>query len=383
MKMTEQENPSAQSQVRTQSFTCSGCGGTMQYNIAKEKFVCTACGREEDIESAVKEIKEYDFSHYQEREQNSVPFEGMSAVTCQNCGAEIIFEAKDTAVLCPMCGSSHVAAEKQRSGIPPEGIIPFQFDAYEAQRYFHKWVKDLWFAPNALKSKYQEGNLNGIYIPFWTFDAYAVGYYSGLGGIVRVEEGENGEQRTTVDWVPVAGVVDASFDDIQICASRREGSDIIQKVEPYNTINRLKPYSSAYLSGYKAEHYTVRADEGFEAAKNQIYNDLRSRAMQDIMFKGFQQAQVLSLDLRFSDVTYKHVLLPVYTSFFNYAGKQYIYAINGETGRVSGERPYSPVKIGLAVAAAVLVCYLLYLWMGDGSSSSYGILLENILMYLM
>ena len=138
----------------------------MQYNAQKDQFVCTSCGNAGDIEVLSDQIKEHDFSQYKERERNSVPFAGMSSVTCQTCGAEIIFEAKDTAVLCPMCGSSNVAGEKQRSGIPPEGIIPFKFDAYEAQELFRKWVSSRWFAPNVLKKKYEEGQLNGIYIPF-------------------------------------------------------------------------------------------------------------------------------------------------------------------------------------------------------------------------
>lgn len=346
----------------------------MQYDVHKEQFVCTSCGNEGKIEALSEQIREYDFSQYREWEQNSISFEGMKSVQCQSCGAEIVFEPQDTALLCPMCGSSHVAAEKQCAGVPPEGIIPFKMDPYDAQQLFRKWVEGLWFAPNALKKTYQEGNLTGIYIPFWTFDTDAVGHYWGRGGRVRVVEQGNGQKSTTIDWYPVSGVVSSSFDDIQICASRREGAQIIQKVEPYNTIHRLKPYSPAYLSGYKAEHYTVRADEGFEQARDQVYRTLHNQAVQQVMMRGFQQVQIASLDVTCSNVTYKHVLLPVYTSFFGFGGKKYIYAINGETGRVAGERPYSPVKIALAVLAVLLVLFLVYLWQGGSESYNYGFL---------
>lgn len=364
--------------LHIEHFNCPNCGGMMQYNIEKEKFICTACGSESTIDEGISsQIKEHDFSQYRAREQAAIPFEGMKSVICQNCGAEVVFDEKDTAALCPMCGSSHVAADKQKSGIPPEGIIPFKIDVYDAGQLFHKWVKSLWFAPNALKNKYQEGDLSGVYIPFWTFDTDAVGRYQGKGGRIRHVRQRDGKVTTTIDWYPVSGMVAMSFDDIQICASRREGASMIQKVEPYNTIHQLKPYLPAYLSGYKAEHYTVRADEGFEQAKQEVRQELTRKAEQQILSRGFNQAQVSSLQMTCSNVTYKHVLLPVYTSFFGYGSKQYNYVINGETGKISGERPYSPIKITLAVLAVIAVIALLMFY-SDGGSSSYG-LIESLL----
>ena len=63
----------------------------------------------------------------------------------------------------------------------------------------------------------------------------------------------------------------------------------------------------------------------------------------------------LQVTAEFSGRTFKHVLVPVWLVSYRYAGKPYQIAVNGWTGAIAGERPYSAAKIALAVLAAVLV----------------------------
>jgi predicted RNA-binding Zn-ribbon protein involved in translation (DUF1610 family) len=250
--------------VDTETFICQNCGGTMKFDIKKQLFACSSCGSEYDLQTLSDTVKENDFNLYLEREKAAVPFQGMAVVTCQNCGTEISFSDSQFSTTCPMCGSTQIATTKQSAGIPPDGVIPFKVDKKDAQEKFKAWVKSRWFAPNDFKNRYGEGGLAGLFLPFWTYDAYAVSRYSGQGGMDRIVKGKDGKNRTVTDWYPVSGVVSASFDDVQICASKKE--DRIEGILPYGTTTNTKPFSTGYLSGYYAEVYKIKADEGFESA---------------------------------------------------------------------------------------------------------------------
>ncbi|MCX4265287.1 MAG: hypothetical protein OSJ64_00475, partial [Firmicutes bacterium] len=141
-------------------------------------------------------------------------------------------------------------------GLPPDGIIPFKVDQYQAQEAFRKWVRSRWFAPNSLKKSYQEGRLTPVYLPYWTFDAQAQANYQGRGGRVRrVRRGK--QSYTTIDWYPVSGTVRESFDDIQICASANAQRKLAAQIQPFGTSHGCLPYDVAYLAGAQAERYAI------------------------------------------------------------------------------------------------------------------------------
>ena len=348
--------------VDTATFICQNCGGIMKFNIQKQVFECSSCKTEYDLQTLSDTVKEHDFSSYLEREKTTVPFEGKAVAACRQCGMEISFAESQFSANCPMCGSSQIAPVKQSAGIPPDGIIPFKIDKNDAQQKFRKWAKSRWFAPNDFKKKFGEGSLLGMYLPFWTYDAYAVSSYKGRGGKIRKEKGKDGKEKTVTDWHQVSGIVSASFDDLQICASNKKEENIVNGILPYDTINGSKPFADGYLSGYYAEVYKIKADAGFERAKRIMENDLRNLAERDIK-KTYDRAEVQSLSTKYSDVTYKHVLLPLWSSAFGYKGRTFNYAVNGETGKVSGNRPYSAIKITLAIIAAIaaIAAFLGYL----------------------
>lgn len=357
--------------VRTESFLCPNCGGTMKWNIRKQQFECASCRVPGEIKTIGDRVIEHDFEGYSRRDRGEESLEEQLCVTCSTCGAEVIFDRNETATTCSMCGSSHVAVEKQQEGVPPDGIIPFKVDKSQAQENFRKWIKRQWFAPDALKKSYQEGRLNGIYIPFWTYDAVAKARYRGQGGESRVERRRDGKTYTRTVWHSVSGWVEGSYDDIQVCATDKSVQMVIDNALPYNTSTGSKPYSSAYLSGFGAERYAIKADEGFSEAKSRIEMDLSKRAERDIMNKGYDVASVDALDVTYENVRYKHVLLPAWFSAFSYKGNRYLYLINGETGKVSGQRPYSAVKIIAAIAAVVIVIVLLINFTSDASAACF------------
>ena len=338
--------------AKSTRFVCDGCGGVLQFDIKKQQFLCSSCKAPKDMEMLSGEVKENDFSHYHAREAAGDEFPGLTSIICQNCGAETIFDAYDTATVCPMCKAPKIFAEKQITGVPPDGLIPFQIDRQDAAQCFHKWIRGLWFAPNRLKKAYSEGELRGVYLPFWTYDAQAFASDTGSGGERYTTKDSDGNTQTETRWYPVSGSVSNFFNDVQICASDLESKALSDKILPFDTIHKTRKYSPEYLSGFFAERYQVKADRGFEEAKDWMEGQLEDMAHSDILSRGYDVAQVNSLDAIYEDVTYKQVLLPVWVSSFSYSGKLYQYAINGETGEVGGQRPYSIPKI---VACIILV----------------------------
>lgn len=355
-----------QNNQEARSYVCANCGGGIRYDISRRQLICASCGTPAPFKLNDVPPREHPYTAQAVSASRTTGRQQAETqeITCQNCGAQVMFSAHQTATSCPMCGSAHIAAAKQAEGIPPDGIIPFKVDQYQAQELFRKWVRSRWFAPNSLKKSYQEGKLTPVYLPYWTFDAQAQANYQGRGGRVRhVRRGK--QSYTTVDWFPVSGTVRENFDDIQICASANAQRKLAGEIQPFGTSRGCEPYDVAYLAGAQAEHYAVQLDDGYRQAQGQMEAALESAATNQILARGFQQASVTRLNPSFTNVTYKQVLLPVWLAAFTQGGKSWHYAINGETGKVSGERPYSAVKIGTVIALVAIVCLLLILLFGN------------------
>ena len=359
--------------ISTETFECESCGGIIKFSIAKQQFACASCGSEKNLPRISATVVENPFSRYLEREAKTVAFQGMATAVCQRCGMEISFDEKQIAAVCPMCASTQVATIKQRAGIPPDGIVPFKIDKHDAQQRFREWVKKRWFAPNDFKKRYGEGGLEGMYLPFWTYDADVQSYYRGRGGKQRIVRDSQGRTTVVTDWYTVSGAVSSSFDDVLICASGKQQN--IRGILPYDTIHKTIPFTAGYFSGYYAELYTIKADAAFNDAKRIMDTAMRQLATEDILRQGFSRAIVESLQSEYRNITYKHVLLPVWKSAFGYKGDTYHYVINGETGKVSGNRPWSVPKIAAAVIAGLIILgalvWFLYTNEGGGDSAYY------------
>ena len=153
-----------------------------------------------------------------------------------------------------------------------------------------------------------------------------------------------------IQWTPVQGRVARFFDDVLVGASKSLPRQIIEQLEPWDLAN-LVPFNESYLSGFASEYYQVNLDQGFDLAKRKM----ESVIYHDIAFNiGGDQQRIEQFSTQHSGTTYKHCLLPVWSAAFRYQQKAYHFIINGRTGQVQGERPYSYWKIGFAVVFGVI-----------------------------
>lgn len=324
----------------------------------------------------MEEIKEYDYRAALDKLSKKHKELHEKEVKCTSCGSTFTLSPYSVSTLCPSCGTPAIVDFVQ--DITPQSIIPFVLTQEKAKEGFKKWIGSLWFAPSALSKYFRENEkLKGYYLPYWTYDSNTSTHYSGQRGdvyyvTVTRTVTENGRRRNIrvqearIRWTPVSGRVRMVFDDVTIGATHTISRVIIDALAPWHT-TVLKPFDERYLSGFEAEEYTIGLDNGFEFAKAKMRSSIEQLIRRDI---GGDQQQITSVNTAYNDVTYKNVLFPVWTATFEYKNKLYRYAINAQTGKISGEHPYSYVKIALAVLGAILVAGGLFYLNANGAGSA-------------
>ncbi|MFK8080464.1 MAG: hypothetical protein AB8B97_09275 [Granulosicoccus sp.] len=345
-------------------FPCAQCGAVLHYAIGTQSLECEYCGHGNAIALSTTHLQELDLHHALEKLQNSASIvTAEKAISCPNCAAHFELDAHIHAGECPFCGTDVVTETSHAKPIKPKGVLPFSITAEQARKSYQTWLGKRWFAPNALK-KYarSDADLNGVYIPYWTYDSDTATAYRGQRGEVyyvtqRYTTTHNGRTVTRtrqvpkVRWYPASGRTSRHFDDVLVGATKTLPRKITDWLAPWDLKN-LKPYTEDYLAGFSSEVYQVDLDEGFTIAQTTMDKVIRDDVRQAI---GGDQQRIQKLSTKHSDTTFKHVLLPLWVAGFQFRGKTYRFVVNGRTGKVRGERPYSVVKIVLAVIAGIAI----------------------------
>lgn len=375
--MSTHESVKADDQSTT--FPCPSCGGQMQFDVDSQSLKCVYCGSEAAIEAdADEEPVEYELDFDDEHDAHLTDWGvEQQIVKCDSCGGEMLLPANRTALICAFCASPKVLPQGAADSIRPESLIPFQISKDEAVDAFNVWRKKRWFIPRAFKKHSVTSSVNGVYVPFWTFDAESYSTY-------RVEIGTyhyrqetrtrvvNGKTETYTEqvrytvWHWSSGDYDRTFDDVLIPASGQYDSKLLKKLNDFK-LGDLVPYKPEYLSGFIAERYTVSLKEGSQQAQESMAATLRSEIRGQIHG---DEIRNLDIDTKYSNRTYKHILLPVWNASYMYQNKSYRYMVNGETGEVIGRVPRSAWKITLFVLFWVAVAAGIVYMVMSGSGST-------------
>ncbi len=343
--------------MNEEQFDCPGCGAQFAFDPEGGTLTCPYCGFSKTIPRSEEDIQELDFRAHLDAAESEADTRETVAVKCPACGAESTFEANVTSEACPFCGTSIVVSGSSKKVLKPASLLPFKITREEGRRLFREWIAGLWFAPSRLKKDaYRKDRLQGVYIPYWTYDADATSFYRGERGedywdTETYTTTENGKTVTKTRrvrrtrWYPASGWVFNRFNDVLILASRSLPRKYTERLEPWDLEN-LVAYADDYLSGFRAESYQVGLAEGFEEAQGVMEPAIRSSVRRDI---GGDHQRIHSVRTRYEDVTFKHLLLPVWISAYLFKQKTYRFLVNGRTGEVQGERPWSWVKILLLV----------------------------------
>ncbi|MBM9594790.1 primosomal protein N' (replication factor Y) - superfamily II helicase [Roseitranquillus sediminis] len=343
-------------------FPCGTCGSDMRFEPRTRRLVCPHCGNSAEIENRPADLHplpEHDFRAALDARLPQTDIEETRTRTCQSCGATVEFDEALHARECPFCATPIVTDTGLHRHIKPGGLLPFEVDEAAAHQAMTEWLGSLWLAPNGLRDYARKGRrMSGVYVPYWTFDARTETHYRGERGTTYVEMRtvvRDGKRQsvpvTKVRWRAVTGRVARTFDDVLVLASRSLPKKHTGALPPWD-LSRLSPYAPEFIAGFRAEAYRVELADAFVEARDWMDRVIERDVRFDI---GGDRQRIHQMQTQVDGVTFKHVLLPVWVAAYKYRGESYRFVVNGQTGRVQGERPWSPWKVALAVLLAVIL----------------------------
>ncbi|MEM7521187.1 MAG: TFIIB-type zinc finger domain-containing protein, partial [Pseudomonadota bacterium] len=304
-------------------FPCETCGSDLRFAPDAAQLVCDHCGNTQAVEGSGRHshaIAELDLGDGLRADLPEDQMEETRVSSCPNCAAEVAFDAGKHATECPFCATPVVVDTSTNRHIKPRAVLPFVLSEEVSRDAMKVWLGGLWFAPNGLQDYARKGRkMQGIYVPYWTYDAQTRSSYRGERGTVYYVTKtvtRNGKRETRrvakVRWRPASGRVARFFDDVLVMASKSLPKRYTDALQPWD-LSQLEPYTPAYLAGFRAEAYAVPLKDGFVEARAHMDRVIERDAKFDI---GGDRQRVHHIDTDLSDLTFKHILLPVWLAAY-------------------------------------------------------------------
>lgn len=348
--------------METSTIKCPSCGGDLRFEPGIMSLTCPYCGTqvEQNLPAGDVQVEEHDFYSALASFENSQDVEDVRIASCPACQAEVTFRGNETTAACDFCGTQLHEEGKSHKAMLPQYLLPFKIKRSEAMEKFRSWIGKGFFAPSSLSRLQRVTDpLKGIYFPFWTYDGNTSTSYSGQRGdyYYVTEERRDSEgnvkqvQVRHTRWSSTRGHVSRSFDDLLIPGTRSVPEKLLKKLDQWD-LSELKGYDTSYLAGFKAESYSVDLKEGFEKVKEILTGLISGDIRRDI---GGDEQRIDSRQTRFADITFKYLLLPVWTMKYRYKDKFFQVLVNARTGELEGQKPVSPLKVILFILGILLV----------------------------
>lgn len=340
---------------------CPNCGATVVFDPKTGQMHCEYCGYSCELPKAdaEHEICEMDFESTLQRESFNWG-EQKKTVQCKQCGAVTIYDALETAAVCPFCGSANVMPAANENTIAPGAVCPFAVTKQQASEHFSNWLSKKRFAPSEAKKNALPEAFQGVYLPYWTYDTQTTSNFTARAGFDKKVVDDYGKTQTKTDWRRVSGVYQKFFDDVTVIASKRQEDSGVKACEPFD-FSKLVPYSPQLMAGFIAERYSIGLKDGWTLAQKKIQFRLRSDISSYVRKHwGANRSDSVKFSTLYSNITYKYLLVPTWISSFKYKDKVYQFVVNGQTGKVGGEAPVSAGRVFLAILIGIGVIAGLY-----------------------
>ena len=369
-------------------YKCPACTGPLHFVGESGKLECEYCGsaydvaeiealyagQEEKAEAAFQETEAkgetgelgeepaWDTSALQE--DWGADSEGMKAYSCPSCGAELICDATTAATSCPYCGNNTIVPGQFGGTMKPDYVIPFKLDKKAAVAALKKHYSKKFFLPRAFSSGNHLEEVQGIYVPFWLFDAGAEAdcrFHA-----TRSHTHTDGDYRVTVtEHFDVRRSGTMEFERIPVDGSKKMPDDYMDSIEPFDYAG-LKSFSTAYLPGYLADKYDVTAQESMERADRRCHNSAFDQMRRDI--SGYEVVNQVGGNVRLHRGKGHYVLMPVWTLRTRWKNQDYLFMMNGQTGKMVGDLPVSNGKVTAFFSVLAVTLSGLMLWSGLGQT---------------
>lgn len=361
------------------NYQCPACTGPLHYVGASGKLECDYCGSKftvQEIEALYREKDEAAAAAQQAAEAQAATAQQEAAedsewvgsgenwavdpnirvYNCPSCGAELILDSTTAATSCPYCGNPSIVPGQLSDMLKPDYVIPFKFSKEEAIAALKNYYRGKKLLPRAFSAQNHIEEIKGVYVPFWLFDGEADADMSFQG--TRVHSVTQGDTLiTTTDYYRVRRAGTVSFEKIPVDASSKMPDEHMDAIEPYD-YGELKPFSNAYLPGFMADKYDLAPESCYRRADERAENTAVDLVSQTV--SGYSSCVPEGRQVRIRRGRVSYALLPVWMLSTKWKGQNYLFAMNGQTGKLIGDLPVSSGKAlawfaGLTLPLAALM----------------------------
>jgi hypothetical protein len=330
-------------------FECPQCGASTAYSVSEGGLTCTHCGFYEPPQKPIagKGAEELEFKVETLERAAHGWGEARRDLECQNCGAITSLPQDALTLTCPFCDSNKVLQRQaNQDSLRPRFVIPFKLEAEACLEAVREWLGSSWLTPGSLRRLADLDRLTAIYLPFWTFDAKTTADWRAEVGHTRTERYRSGGEwktRTVTVWRWESGHVDLLID-----ATTRVSDLLLDRANEYD-LNQLAPYEPKYLAGFHALSYDVELEQAWTKARAKMREHTRAACRSQASTPKIRN---FSMNLDFSQETWRYILVPAYLAPYNYGGNTYQVVVNAQTGTIAGQRPADWAKIAIVLGSA-------------------------------
>ncbi len=356
-----------------QEYKCPCCGGAIAFDSTLQKMKCPYCDTEFEMET----LRRYDSELHNEPEEDMSwesaagadwqegEADNLRSYVCKSCGGEIVGDENTAATCCPFCGNPVVMMGKLSGALKPDYVIPFKLDKEAAKAALRKHYSGKRLLPKVFRDENHIDEIRGIYVPFWVFDADADARIRYLATRVRSWSDLNFIY-TETSYFSVTRGGSLGFEKVPVDGSSKMADELMESIEPFDFRDAVD-FQTAYLAGYLADKYDVDAQKSIGRANERIRQSTAD-AFADTV-RGYATVSAESSSIRLRNGQAKYALLPVWILNTTWKGQKYIFAMNGQTGKLAGDLPVDRSAYrkwlfgltGLVGAAVFAAAYLLWL----------------------
>jgi len=335
--------------MQIDGYKCPNCGGTVKFDSSSQAMKCPFCDTEFELaalEEHQKEISAPAQDDYNWGTQDSCGSWGgedmdcLSSGSCPSCGAELFGNENTVAAVCPCCGNAQIIVKRLTGGLKPDYVIPFKLEKKAAVEAINNFCKGKRLLPDCFLKNNHIQDTQGLYAPFWLFDANAHGHVNYKATKVRVwRKGDYNYKEISHYSVLRDGNLD--FEKIPVDASEKMDSAYMDAMEPFN-YKEMKDFHNSFLAGYAAEKYDVDADKSKPRAERRIKTTLEKEFKKSV--NGYATVTQVSSSVNAKNGRVSYGLFPVWVLNTKYRQENYQFMMNGQTGQLVGKLPVDKAK---------------------------------------
>ena len=325
-------------------FKCPSCGGPMEFNPDLQELTCPFCDHVQSMDSYetsdrsdinLEEQKDPEIITGCDGTWSEEDLDGVVVYRCKSCGGEIVTQETTGSTSCPYCGNKVFVQSAFSGDARPDFVLPFAHTKKQAKEAYLKHLENKSFLPSIFKSRNHIDEIMGVYVPYWLFDGNIQSYMRYQGQNIRTwQQGDTEYKETTTYDLLRQGRM--RFEKIPVDGSQKMDDALMESIEPFD-VGQAKPFNPGFLAGYVADRYDVDEHKSLQRAKMRMQVSA-AQVIEDTI-EGYDKVDLLSDEHSLENIQYVYGLYPVWILNTTWKDKQFVFAMNGQTGKMVGDLP--------------------------------------------